>query len=165
MSTFERDNYRWRETYFVLFLSSERPTLEATRAALARLNSRFEFCNPETDEDGRFDSLTLLAPEDFAALDIAYIEGDEVIEQVDQLVEELKPNLEGPEEEAKFAKLERCNARFDVMHFQQIDAASASEEEGDMDEMFDPSALIVVLEALCQLTDGVSVDPQAGAII
>ena len=37
MSTFERDEYKWRETYFVLFDSGKRPTLKTSRTPAARL--------------------------------------------------------------------------------------------------------------------------------
>ena len=34
MSTFERDEYKWRETYFVLFESAKRPSLKKIEATL-----------------------------------------------------------------------------------------------------------------------------------
>ena len=36
MSTFENDDYKWRETYFVLFDAAQRPTLSKLAAALRR---------------------------------------------------------------------------------------------------------------------------------
>ncbi len=162
MSTFERGNYRWRETYFVLFEQSRRPSLDTVQQTLQRLSDRFLLSNAEADEAGKFESLTLLAPEDCAALDIAYLEGPEVAEQVEQLVEELRHAVESPDDEKKLARLPQCTARFDVMHFQDVEAAA---DEDEIDEMFDPSALIVVLEALCNLTGGIGVDPQAGSLL
>ena len=161
MSTFERDDYRWRETYFVLFDVAHRPAMEDVEKALHELSSRFVLANPVADELGRFDSVTLLAPDDFAALDISYLEGDEVLEHVVQLAEELNLSAESPEERAKLERIPACTARFDVMHFQQVESGGDEEAE----EMFDPSALIVVLEALSGLTDGVGVDPQSGSLI
>jgi len=35
----------------------------------------------------------------------------------------------------------------------------------DLDDMFDPSTLLIVLEALAELTGGIPVDPQAGALL
>ena len=80
MSTFEREDFRWRETYFILFDSAARPTLQRVEKALKNLNSNFEIVNQRADDQGRFDSLTCLSPDDYAALDISYLEGEEVIE-------------------------------------------------------------------------------------
>ena len=67
MSMFENDQYRWRETYFVLFESSKRPTLEKVQQALLKLNSRFALTNLSANEAGGLESLTVLSPDDFAA--------------------------------------------------------------------------------------------------
>lgn len=162
MSTFEQENYRWRETYFVLFDATNRPQIGEVEQALRGLSSHFDLANLEADELGRFESVTLLAPDDFAALDISYLEGDEVLEHIAQLAEELIHTAESPEEKEKLSRLPMLTARFDVMHFQQV-ASEGDEDEAD--EMFDPSALIVVLEALSQLTGGVGVDPQSGSLL
>ena len=57
MSTFENNDYKWRETYFVLFDESRRPTLDQVKRSLADLNSRFVLSEGEADEAGRFDSI------------------------------------------------------------------------------------------------------------
>ena len=49
------------------------------------------------------------------------------------------------------------------MHFEQLSADAADSDEPD--EMFDPSALLIVLDHLIELTDGVAVDPQAGTLL
>jgi hypothetical protein len=79
MSTFEREGFRWRETYFVLFDSCRRPTLNRAVALLRELSSRFELTGGLADEDGRFESITVLSPDDYAALDISYESGEEVV--------------------------------------------------------------------------------------
>ena len=39
------------------------------------------------------------------------------------------------------------------------------EPEDEADEMLDPSALLIVLDALVELTGGVGVDPQSGTLL
>ncbi len=80
MSMFDNDQYRWRETYFVLFDVKKRPKLSRVTKAISALNKRFQLTNLSADKEGRFDSLTVISPDDFAALDICYTGGDEVLE-------------------------------------------------------------------------------------
>ena len=89
MSMFENDQYRWRETYFVVFQSSKRPTLETLQQRLSKLNSRFTLTNLSADESGRFESMTVLSPDDFAALDVCYLEGPEVRDRGAELARRL----------------------------------------------------------------------------
>jgi hypothetical protein len=161
MSTFESGDYRWRETYFVLFPASRRPKLEQVEARLKKLSDRFQLENLTADERGQFETVTLLAPDDYAALDISYVEGEEVVEHVTELSREMKNSSLYGQDLAKVARLPKCNARFDVMHFEHV--LDAGEDEGD--EMLDPSALLIVLEALAELTGGVAIDPQSGALM
>jgi hypothetical protein len=161
MSTFEREEFKWRETYFVLFDSARRPTLATVEATLRDLNDRFQLLNPRADEDGRFESITVLSPDDYAALDISYESGEEVREQGTALALEMKSSAADAEERAKVARLSECDARFDLLHFEQ----TVDDEPGDEDEMLDPSALLIVLDALVELTRGVGVDPQSGTVL
>ena len=160
MSMFENSQYCWRETYFVLFDSSKRPTLEELQRAIVAVNDRFTLTNLRSDEQGRAESLTVLAPDDFAALDISYIEGDEVLEQAEQLAEDLESAPCRAEDRDKPAKIRRANGRFDVLHFEQV-----VDFEDESDEMLDPTALLVVLETLVRLTGGIAIDPQAGTAV
>ena len=41
MSTFENEDYKWRETYFVMFDSSKRPSVHAMKKTLGGLSTRF----------------------------------------------------------------------------------------------------------------------------
>jgi hypothetical protein len=162
MSTFEDSRYRWRETYFVLFRAKERPTLKSVTKMLSALNRRFELTNLNADEAGLIDSLTLIAPDDFAALDICYTDGAEVLEQGAALVADLK-KLGGDEAPpVPWEGIKLYDGRFDVLHFEQI--AEGADDESD-DDMLDPSALLVVLAALAKHTGGVAIDPQAGTFI
>ena len=60
----------------------------------------------------------------------------------------------------RLEELRSCDARLDIFHFEQMVDVDAEGEE-----MFDPSALLVVLDTLAELTDGISVDPQGGAML
>ncbi len=156
MSMFENNRYRWRETYFVLFHSSDRPALGLVEQTLGRLNDHYQLKELRADENGRFESLTLLSPDDFAALDICYTTGEEVLEQGAELAEEM-----GRSEGETAERVRHCDARFDVLHFEEIPDPGDEDEE----EMLDPSALLLVLKALAGITNGLAIDPQAGAIV
>ncbi len=97
MSTFERGEYKWRETYFVLFDSAKRPSLKKIERVLHDLNDRFELSNALADEDGRFESITVMSEDDYAALDISYEVGEEVVEQGAALYDELKGSADDDE--------------------------------------------------------------------
>jgi hypothetical protein len=161
MSTFENHDYKWRETYIVLFHAERRPTLDKVQKLLAELNSRYELVNPEADEDGKFQSITIRSPQDFAAMDICYDTGEEVLEQAASLQEELKGTV-GPDDKPKLAGMARCDAKFDVLHFEHVSGEAATEDE---DDMLDPGALLGVLDVLADLTSGLAIDPQSGSFM
>lgn len=163
MSLFEDNRFQWRETYFVLFERERRPQASELAAALQQLSSAYEIANLQADDQGAFDSLTLHSPLDNAAMDITYVEGDEVSDQVRDLLAELKDGSLTPEEQQKAKRLSLANARFDVFHFEHLGGeAEAGEEE---DEALDPGSLLLVLGRLAELCQGVSVDPQSGSLI
>lgn len=162
MSTFERDEYKWRETYFVLFDSARRPSLKKIESVLRTLSERFVLSNPAADEDGRFESITVMSPDDYAALDISFEAGDEVTEQIEQITAEFKQGPLDAEERKKLDRLKAYDAKLDLLHFEQ---QTADETDDDADEMLDPSALLIVLDALVELTGGVGVDPQSGTLL
>ena len=158
MSLFENPEYQWRETYFVLFNEKNRPSAKHVESELTQLGSRYEISALRTDDKGRFESVTLLSPSDFAAMDITFISGEEVLEQIKEFGNEIKNATLTEDEIKKVAKLSQCNARFDVFHFEQV----IDEEE---DEILDPGALLIVLEQLAGLCDGVCIDPQSGSVL
>ena len=163
MSMFENSRYRWRETYFVLFDAKQRPKLTTVTKAISALNKRFELSNLSADSEGGFDSLTLESPDDFAALDICYTGGAEVLEQGASLVEDLKKAGSESPPPVPWEQIKRYEGRFDVLHFEQI--PEEADESAEEEEMLDPSALLVVLGVLAKLTHGVAVDPQAGTFL
>jgi hypothetical protein len=158
---FEHDQYEWRETYFVLFDRSKRPSLERLQQRITRLNNRFVLTNLTADESGQFESLTVLSPDDFSALDISYLEGEEVVEKAAELAEELDTADCRQGDRLRLDRLRGCNARFDVLHFEQL----VRFDDGEADDMLDPSALLVVLQELADETEGLAVDPQAGTFL
>src|SRR5262245_932649 len=89
MSLFADDRFQWRETYFVLFRVPDRPLADAVSAALTQGTERYEIADVQADEQGRFEALTLFSPDDFSAMDIILVTGDEVTEQVNELSNEL----------------------------------------------------------------------------
>lgn len=159
MSSFDRDEFLWRETYFVLFPAARRPFLAEVEQVLRSLPGVLELEQARADEQGRFESITVRAPADFAAMDISFEAGESVVEQVANLQKELK---RGTVDVAKLAKLKECDARIDLMHFEQV---ASSNDDDDFGEMFDPASLLLVLEALVKLTGGVGVDPQSGTLV
>lgn len=163
MSMFEDSRYRWRETYFVLFDAKDRPKLAGVTKALSALNKRFQLTNLNADDEGGVDSLTLLSPDDYAALDICYTEGEEVLEQGVALVADLKKIGSDIEPPVPWRQIEKYDGRFDVLHFEQV--PDVAEDDDEDDGMLDPSALLVVLGALAKLTNGVAIDPQAGTFL
>lgn len=159
MSMFENPGYRWRETYLVMFHSQNRPKAKKVEQVLRRLDSRYQLSNVRATAEGDFESLTLISPDDYAALDVCFVEGEDVAEQAMELQKDIKPDELSRSARVKLKELPRFDARFDVLHFEQI----ALEE--DDDEMLDPGSLLLVLSALARLTKGVALDPQSGAVL
>ena len=162
MSLFENDQYRWRETYFVLFRADNRPAATRMETALKELDKRYQLTDIREDEQGRFESLTVLSPDDNAAMDVTCICGQEVSENVDELMDEIKKTKLDEEQRAKAQRLPACDARFDVYHFEQLIVDFDEDEE---EEYMDPGALLIVLEQLAEICDGIVVDPQSGSFL
>lgn len=163
MSLFENEEYRWRETYFVLFPSENRPTAEQVVAALHQVNENYQLADVRKNEDGELESLTILSPDDYAGMDITFLGGAEVREHTEELVEEMLPLVTGEEKE-RLRKLPEFDARLDVYHFEQLIFTGPADDD-DMDEFVDPGSLLIVLEKLAELTRGVGVDQESGTLI
>lgn len=157
MSLFEDSKYQYRETIFVLFTSQNRPTAAAFQEALRDLGNRYEVTNVQQDANKMFESLTLKAPYDHAAMDITYVEGEDVTGQVAELNDDLRNSTLSGMEIEKLAKLGECDARFDIYHFEEI---AEIEDDG-----LDPGSLLIVQENLAKLTEGVGIDPQSGSLM
>lgn len=154
------EQFEWRETYFVLFDQAKRPSLKQVEQAVLAAGSHFQLNGAAADDEGKFESLNVVSPHDHAALEIDYLDGSEVLEQVANLGKDVRAST-GIDPQ-KLARLSGCNARFEIMHFEEM-IEPVPGDEGD--DVFDPSALLMVLEALVKLTDGVGVDPQSGTLV
>src|SRR5262245_42131347 len=84
----------WRDTYFVLFKQTDRPTLTQVEAAITETSKRLKLENLEADEDGMFESVLVQAPQDNAAVEISYERGEAVIEQSAELAKQLRGELD-----------------------------------------------------------------------
>jgi len=85
MSLFEDSRYQYRETYFVLFDHQHRPKVTDVQRLLAELGPRMQIHEITGNEAGLLESMTVRSHADAAGMDIAYVEGEEVKEQVIQL--------------------------------------------------------------------------------
>lgn len=159
MSLFEDNRYLYRDTLFVLFPRENRPTLGRVQALLEKLGGKYELANPK-ETQGRFESATLFSPQDFSAMDVVYMEGEEVREQVSEIIRDFRTiTLMGGDRE-KLKLLETCDARLDVFHFAEI-----GEGDDEDDDILDPGGLLLFLERMAELTAGVSYDPQSQALL
>jgi hypothetical protein len=164
MSLFDNSMYRWRETYFVFHQVSERPSAERLKQAVAGLHQHLQVEDLKANDVGQFESMTIVAPDAYAAIDISYVEGEEVAEQLEMLLDELKKSAEDDDERSKVARLKQCDARLDLLHFEQA-MEYDDDEEDEFGSAFDPGALIAVMEALTEMCDGVAVDPAAASVM
>jgi hypothetical protein len=160
MSLFGDDRYQWRETYFVLFRERDRPSADDAVRFIVGDDNRFDVTDVRADGKGHLDSLTLTSPDDFAAMDISYVSGDEVTEQVAELTQEVSRSSMTGDDREKLKHLSQCDARFDIFHFEQ--RMADGEEE---DEFLDPAALLIVLDRLSRACSGVAIDPQSGSFM
>jgi hypothetical protein len=157
MSLFGDERYQWRETYFVLFRDAQRPKAQDVSRALAG-DRRFQVSEVVGDEQGRFESLTLKSPDDFSAMDVTYVRGEEVREHVQEVLRELAKATLSDEERSLLDQLGECDARLDVFHFEQVQA-------DEDDEFLDPGGLLIVMQCLTRLCHGVGIDPQSGSLL
>lgn len=158
------DELAWRETYYVLFQRHERPTLTQVEAAIGGTGSRLEMEDLKANDDGLFQSVLVQSPEDNAALEVSYEEGEAVMEQSAALAKTMQKQVDSQ----VLAQLLRADARLDVMHFERMDetATFSMDEPDDIAlEALNPATLLGVVEALASLTGGLAVDPAAGEVL
>ncbi len=158
MSLFEDDRYQYCDTFFVYFEAGNRPSLADIEKALSSGGETCELADAKSDADGAFKSITVRSPHDSSAMDIAFVSGEEVVEQVEELVAEFRQiSLEG-EEFDKLDQIKTADARLDVYQFERV---SDSQEP----DMIDPGGLFLVLEKLNRLCNGVGLDPQSKTLL
>jgi len=158
MSDVGDEEFHWRETYYIFFKQSARPMVTAVEHALGELSRRIQLENLVADDEGRFESVMIQSPDDYAALEVDYESGEAVIEQAAQLAKQLRSEADAD----GLRRLTSADARLDVMHFERV-VTTYDEEEAE--EMLDPGCLLMVVEALVKLTGGIAIDPASGAIL
>src|SRR5262245_12999334 len=131
MSLFADGRYQWRETYFVLFDRQHRPKGADVKKSLAELAPKVEVLDVQSDDHGLVDSMTILAHADAAGMDVTYVEGDEVREQLAELKKEWKGQTFTGDEKTKVEHALRATARLDVYHFEELGDGFLDEEEED----------------------------------
>lgn len=161
MASDDAEQLEWRDTYYVFFRGTSRPTLTQVEHAIASTTRGVTLENLEADDDGMFQSILIQAPEDNAALEVSYESGEAVVEQSAALAKQLQHEISGDQ----LQRLVSADARFDVMHFERVSGETYSDDEDMPDDAMDPSSLLSVLEALAKLTDGMPIDPASGAIL
>ena len=157
MSLFGNPRYQYRETYSILFELEKRPSEQDMIQAIDELGDRYEIRETHHDGNGQLESMTIVAPSDFAGLDVTFVEGDEVREQVAELNEQFKTTTLTGDELRKIARIGNCNARFDVLHFEEV--------SGGEDDFLDPGTLLTVVEKIAGICDGVGIDRDSLTII
>lgn len=186
----EGDELLWLETYFILFPGKRRPTLNQVERALTDANPRLRLKNLAADDDGLFASVLIESPEDNAAVEVSYEMGDAIAEQNMQWAKELQAKL-SPKQ---LQLIVSADARLDVAHFERVPKGGpgsqpkpvtrdvevdeyATESSWDDDEfgdevdmeaameVFDPTCLLTVVDALQGLTKGLTFDPASGEIV
>lgn len=163
----ESEQFAWRDTYFVWFMANRRPSLKQLQKTLAALPDHYELQHPEADEQGNIESITVLSTTDRAALEISYLTGDDIQMEAEASAEEMK--TAGDCDRKRLNRLALCDARFEVIQFERVDENDTDAKPDDDDEEgfegFDPSMLLVVVNELSKLVDGIGVDPQSGLIV
>jgi len=143
-------------TFFVHFSVENRPSANAVKNAIESLGSKYELLNLVEDES-QFVSATIKSPQDNSAMDLSFVHGEEVLEQIKDLMVEFKHLTLVGDDQAKLKILSECNARLDIYHFEQT--------SGGEDEMLDPGGLLLVMAKLAELAKGVGLDPQSSSLL
>ena len=158
MSLFEEQGYQYRETCFVLFANENRPSMAAMQSVLEELGDRY-VVSDAIEKEGQFESVCVRCPDDHSAMDISFVAGEAVVEQLDEIRGEFQRDALDAEELEKLDSITQFDSRLDIFHFEQLTAG------GPDDGLMDPGAMLVVLQQLAKLTNGVGVDAQSETII
>lgn len=157
MSLFEDDDYQFCDTFFIFFDAEKHPTLDAVVSALESGGERYEL-SESRERDGKFEAITVRCPHDSSAMDITVVVGEEVREQIQELVSEFRNMSLDGEDYKKLMKIDKATGRLDVYHFERL--AESSDEA-----MLDPGGLFLVIDKLNAICDGVGHDPQSKTLI
>ena len=195
MSMFDDNRYCWRETYLVMLDRHNRPQMSEMVPRLQKLDERLEITAARGDANALLESLIVVAPNDSAAVEIQYREGDEVAKEFAALADELERHELNAKERKKIARAREFFAKIELLHFEQIQETPATKQkiptklsfpryshfiknltqemnplddepdEFDLAERLDPNTLIRILRMIMQLTDGIAFDPASGVVL
>ena len=155
MSLFEDENYMYRDTFFIHFNGENRPAGKDVQACIAAIDDKYEISDLKETEDG-FVSIEVRSPHDSSAMDIIFVEGEEVDEQVKELLVEFQSMTLTGDDMGKLKVLTDCNARLDIFHFERQSAG---------EDMLDPGGLFLIMERLSKVCQGVGLDPQSKTLL
>ncbi len=157
MSLFEDQRYQYCDTFFVYLTDENRPSADAVTDAIKSLGERYQVSDLKST-DGLFNAVTIRSPYDSSGMDITYVTGGEVREQVEELMTDFKTISLVGDDHQKLSKIDKADARLDIFHFEQV-------SDSDDLEMIDPGGLLLVMQKLNELCDGVGLDPQSKTLI
>lgn len=165
MSLFDDDNYRWRETYLLFFKQSKRPTVDAVEQALANQPQAFDLQAVRGDDRGLLESITAIAPDRRSAIDICFVAPEDAAGQIESMRDEMDVTAVDDDDADKVQRLREFDALLELMHFECAAGDMTSDDDDEVDAFFDPTALLIVVETLCQLCDGVAIDPASATVV
>jgi len=162
MSLLDDPLYRWRETFLVLFQQEQRPLMETVERALEAIGD-FDFEEMSVTEGGLFESLTITSELDLVGMEILYVDGEEVLEEVENLASQIGEDELLSPEEGQLDQVSQATARFDILHFERLIGSSGDAD--DDEEFLDPGSLLAVAAELSKIVQGVAMDPGSGTFI
>ncbi len=161
MSMFDHPEYEWRETFFLFHRPDKRPMAADVKQSLMVANPGFEICELHGNDEGELASMTVIATETYSAIDLSYAESDDLGEQIAELKQELTPIDD--DERKKMNRISGSDMRLDLLHFERM--IPGSEDGDDTGGFFDPGALILIINTIAKMSEGVGVDPVSATIM
>ena len=158
MSLFEDGNYLYRDTFFIHFQAKNRPSAADVQNCLATIDEKYEIEGLK-ETNGMFESITIRSPHDSSAMDITFVQGEEVTEQVAELLVEFQSISLTGDDMTKLKQLKDCDCRFDIFHFER------QSNLPDAEDMLDPGGLLLVMGRLADVCSGVALDPQSKTLL
>ena len=146
----------------MFFDDEQRPTIELALSAIQQIG-KFEVRHSSESESRHIESITITSSVDLVGLEILYVAGAEVVEEIEALVMELAEDAMLLGNEDSLTQLSAANARLDILHFEKI--TENSNGPSDDDELMDPGSLLAVTAALANLVSGVAVDPSSASFV
>ncbi|MDR1959729.1 MAG: hypothetical protein LBQ54_11925 [Planctomycetaceae bacterium] len=195
MSLFEDSRYCWRETYLVMLASENRPGVDRLAAEIQKTHNLLEIKNLQKNNAGLLEAVTVLSPNDNAAMDIVYQEGEAVRREFHALAEELRKHTGSPRELKSIERGLNFDAKIEILHFEQmeqekthlsgkggiakitfpryssfiqklsLECDAETPDDFEQAERLDPNTLIQILKLVQQLCRGAAFDPASGTVL